>query len=78
MRECPLIDAAALMNAVYREFPDYAVKFNLMEQSGGDSPLGRALNGAERPASADRMVRLTPDAGTDFLRFSRAALAPTP
>ena len=78
MRECPQIDAAALMNAVCREFPDYAVKFNLMEQSGGDSPLGRALNGAERPASADRMVRLTPEAGTDFLRFSRAALAPTP
>ena len=69
MRECPQVDAAALMNAVYREFPDYAVKFNLMEQSGGDSPLGRALNRAEHPASADRMVCLTPEAGTDFLCF---------
>ena len=69
IRECQLIDAAALMNAVYREFPDYAVKFNLMEQSGGDSPLRRALNGTMRPVSAERMVRLTPEAGMDFLRF---------
>ena len=69
MRNSPLINAAALMNAVYRDFPDYAVKYNLMEQAGGDSPLGQALNGAERPVSADRMVRLTPEAGTNFFRF---------
>ena len=69
MRECPLIDAAALMNAIYRDFPDYAVKFNLMEQTGGGVPLGWALNGAARPASAERMARLTPGAGTAFLLF---------
>ena len=69
MRECPQIDAAALMNAICRDFPDYAVKFNVMEQSGGDSPLEWALNGAERPVSAERMIRLTPETGKDFLRF---------
>ena len=69
MRECPQVDAAALMNAIYREFPDYAVQFNLMEQTGGGVPLRQALNGAERPVSTERMVRLTPEMGTDFFRF---------
>ena len=53
MRKRTRIDAAALMNAVRQNFPDYAMKFNLTEQSGGDSPSGR----------------LTPEAGTAFLRF---------
>ena len=69
MRECPQINAAALMNAIYRDFPDYAVKFNLMEQAGGAAPLGQALSGANRPASPDWMISLTPDGGTDFFRF---------
>ena len=38
MRECPRIDAAAMMNAICRDFPDYAVKYNLMEQAGGGNP----------------------------------------
>ena len=66
MRECPRIDAAAMMNAICRDFPDYAVKYNLMEQTGGGAPLGQALS---RPASPDWMISLTPDAGTDFFRF---------
>ena len=53
MRECPRIDAAALMNTVYRNFPDYVLKFNLLEQSEGGNPLGQALSGANRPASPD-------------------------
>ena len=66
MRECPQVDAAALMNAICRDFPDYAMKYNLMEQAGGGAPLGQALS---RPASLDWMISLTPEAGTDFLRF---------
>jgi len=66
MRDCPQIDAAAMMNAICRDFPDYAVKYNLMEQTGGGAPLGQALS---RPASPDWMISLTPDAGTDFFRF---------
>ena len=69
MRECPRIDAAALMNAIYQSFPDYAVKFNLMEQTGGGAPLGQALSDANRPASPDWMISPTPGAGTAFLPF---------
>ena len=69
IRNCTLIDVAALMNAVCRDFPDYAVKFNLMEQAGGDAPLGQALSDANRPASPDWMISLTPGAGTAFLSF---------
>ena len=69
MRECPQIDAAALTNAIYREFPDYAVKFNLMEQAGGGAPFGQAPEDANRPASPDWMISLTPGAGTAFLSF---------
>ena len=71
IRACPMIDAAALMNAIYQDYPDYALKFNLMEQMGGDSFCGWLLADAdvERNASADRMIAITPDAGTDFLRF---------
>ena len=29
MQECPQADAAALMNAVYQDFPDYVAEFNL-------------------------------------------------
>ena len=69
MRACPQIDAAALMNAVCRKFPDYAVKFNVMEQAGGDSPLARMLSKGGQGASADSVIRLTPEAGTAFLLF---------
>ena len=57
------------MNAIYRDFPEYAVQFNLKEQFGGDNPLRQALSDENRPASPDWMIRLTPNAGTDFLRF---------
>ena len=71
MRECQQADAAAMMNAIYRDFPEYAVQFNLKEQTGGGNPLGQALSGANRHASPDWMISLTPDAGTNFLRFGR-------
>ena len=57
------------MNAICREFPDYAVKFNVMEQAGGDSPLARMLSDGGKGASADSVIRLTPKAGTAFLLF---------
>ena len=69
MRECPQIDAAALMNAVYRNFPDYVLKFNLMEQSGGDRLLRWLLPDAERTSLSADVIILTPEAGTDFFRF---------
>ena len=69
IRNCPQIGAAALMNAICREFPDYAVKFNVMEQAGGDSPLARMLSDGGQGASSDSVILLTPGAGTAFLLF---------
>ena len=69
MRECLRIDAAALMNAVYRNFLDYVLKFNLMEQSGGDRPLRWLLPNTERTSPSKDVIILTPEAGTDFLGF---------
>ena len=69
IRNYPQIGAAALMNAVCQEFPAYAVKYNLMEQAGGDSPLARMLSDGGQGASADSVIRLTPEAGTAFLSF---------
>ena len=37
------IDAAALMNAIRRDFPGCAAECNLMEQSGVNNLLGQAL-----------------------------------
>ena len=69
MRECPQIDATALMNAVYRNFPDYVLKFNLMEQSGGDRLLRWLLPDTEQTSPSEDVIILTPEAGTDFFRF---------
>ena len=69
IRACPQIDAAALMNAIYRDFPDYAVRYNLVEQDRGGAPLGQALSDANRSAAPDWMISLTPEMGTDFFRF---------
>lgn len=69
MRECPQIDADALMNAVYRNFPDYVLKFNLMEQSGGYKLLRWLLPDTEQTSPSKDLIILTPNAGTDFLRF---------
>ena len=69
MRECPQIDAAALMNAVYQNFPDYVLKFNLMEQSGGDRLLSGLLADTDRISPSKDVIILTAEAGTNFLRF---------
>ena len=70
IRSCAMIDADALMNAIYKDFPDYAIKFNSMEQTGNDDPLGQMLAGSEtKSVPVERMIRITPEAGTDFLRF---------
>ena len=74
IHSCGMIDADALMNAIYRDFPDYAVKFNSMEQTGSDNPLGQMLAGNEtKSVPVGRMIRITPETGTDFLRFRDVA-----
>ena len=75
MKDSPYIDAPALMNAIYRNFPDYAVAFNLLEQSGVNdvaSLLINAAGGDEEPHGlTENMIAITKDAGFRFLRFER-------
>ncbi|MBP5717437.1 MAG: hypothetical protein J6X53_00450 [Abditibacteriota bacterium] len=72
-RDTPYIDKAALMNAIYLDFLDYAVSYNSMEQSGMNDLLGLMLNAigveTELKGSVENMIRLTQDAGVDFLRI---------
>ena len=73
MEDSPYIDGSALMNAIYRDFPDYAVAFNLSEQSGVNdvtSLLINAAGGDEEPHGlSENMIAITKDAGFQFLRF---------
>ena len=70
MRSCDKINVDALMNVIYRDFPDYAIMFNSMKQTGGDSPLGQSFtDGESAKSSVEHMLRITPEAGTEFLRF---------
>ena len=63
------------MNVIYRDFPDYAVAFNVLEQSGVNdvaSLLINAAGGDEEPHGlAENMIAITKDAGFRFLRFER-------
>ena len=72
-RDTPYINKPALMNAIYRDFLEYAVSFNSMEQSGMNDYLGLMLNAmgveTELSGSADNMISLTQDAGFDYLRI---------
>ena len=71
--ETGLVDKAALMNAVWHDFPEYAAAVNIQEQSGANDMVGMLLRefgeDAELHVSPDRLIRLYPDAGTGFLRF---------
>lgn len=73
LRDSPYIDGAALMNAIYRDFPDYAVAFNVLEQSGVNdvtSLLINAAGGDEEPHGlVENMIAITKDAGFRFLRL---------
>lgn len=67
------IDHAALMKAIWTYQPDYAAQFNLLEQVGVNDVGARFLQqlGAdvEPEGRAENLIRLNPDAGTDYLRF---------
>ena len=67
------VDLPALMNAILEYWPEYALSHNLYEQTGLNDGAGLLLRAlgieAELDGSAERMVALTPGAGTDFLRW---------
>ena len=73
LRHSPYIDNQALMNVVYRDFFDYAVSFNTLEQSGADDMLRLLIDDKEvdkQPqGSVDKVIRITPDAGYAYLRI---------
>ena len=70
----PLIDAAALGNAVWKNHPDYAAIYNREEQEGLHDCLAALLRflgveDVEPTAAPERLIRLTVGAGTDYIRF---------
>lgn len=68
------VDAAALHNAIWKNYADYAVAYNKAEQIGLHDVIGMllGLTGAEiEPSgSINEMMKIMLDAGTDYLRVS--------
>ena len=66
----------ALMNAILKYWPEYAVTFNAHEQAGLNDGAGLFLRSmgieVELSSSMERMITLTPGAGTEFLRWQVA------
>lgn len=70
----PLIDAAALGNAVWKNHPEYAAIYNRNEQEGLHDCLAGLLRflgveDVEPTASPDRLIKLTLGVGTDYLKL---------
>ena len=67
------VDEPALMNAVWKGFPEYATSYNLSERRGSHDILGKVLKHfdpcQELKCSPKDMITLSPDAGLDFFRF---------
>ena len=72
-RASRLIDGRALMNVLYRDFPDYVMAYNVVEQRGLHDAHGLFLNAVgietELSANPDNMVSQCPEAGFEYLRF---------
>ena len=67
------VDLPALMNTILEYWPEYAVTFNAHEQVGLNDGAGLFLRSLgiemELSGSVERMITLTPGAGTDYLRW---------
>lgn len=67
------LDKLALMNAIWRYHPEYALAHNLREQQGLNDMLGLILNDAgfecELSGSAKNMIALSDKAGTEYVRW---------
>lgn len=70
---CCEIDRAALMNAVYQYFPEYAAQYNLAEQAGLNDIVGllfQALDiDVELTTDPERLISMSTHAGTEFIDF---------
>jgi hypothetical protein len=71
-----LINQAALMNAIWKYYPQYAATYNFEEQHGDHDILGALRNKLDAPekvlSSTKNLIRLTEGAGTIFCPFFRA------
>ncbi len=71
--DCDMVNRAALMNAIWMKYPEYAAAHNLLEQQGGHDGLGLLLRwlgiDAELRSSPENMITLVPEEGTSFLSF---------
>ena len=71
--ESKRLDKLALMNAIWNFHPDYALTHNSREQQGLNDLLGLILNEVgiecELSGSAENMVALSPEAGTEYVRW---------
>ncbi len=72
-----VIDKTALMNAIWKGFPEYAASYNTAEQSGGHDMLGlmhiyMGEENVELQGSVKHVISITPNAGIDFFRFQQA------
>ena len=67
------INRAALMNAIYRFHPEYAVQYNTLEQVGLNDGFNQFLHmlgiDTELQNCPDRIISLTAHAGTSFIDF---------
>lgn len=70
---CCEVNRAALMNAVYQHFPEYAAQHNLAEQTGLNDGLGQFLHtqgiNVELKSDPERLISLTAEAGTQYIDF---------
>ena len=68
-----LIDRAAMMNAIWRNHPEYAAIFNRREQEGlndGAAHFWHWLGYDVQPeGEEENLIRLVSDVGTEYLRF---------
>ena len=67
------LDRLALMNAIWQYHPDYALTHNMREQHGLNDILGLIMKDVgiewELHSLAENMVALSPEAGTDYIRW---------
>ena len=75
LKTSSLIDWSALMTAIWKRYPAYAIAFNLSEQSGLHDPVANLLEalGVEREATSkpENMIVVSEDQNTKYLFFYR-------
>ena len=68
---CSRLDLAALMNAIWKYHPDYALSHNLREQQGLNDLLGMIMDAVgaqeELSGSEKNMAAITAEAGTEYV-----------